>query len=438
MLLKSLRFKILYLICFVAAGIIAAYRLPAYASRMPWVILLIISDMYLFYPISKTDSQLLPLIRKILLTFTILPSVLLICFFLTLAFLSPVEWNPAVRTYLLGFAVLLYTIRIFPLGVFLFHDLRRLFFQTIFQRKINLCRIQRPIAISLIFSMVVSVFYFLGMIFWVYDYQVVEKQIQIQGLPEAYDGFRIVQVSDIHLGRWHSKEPLQRAITIVNSLEPDLIVFTGDLVNYSTEEALPFRNELSTLQAKHGIYAVLGNHDYGDYVRWPDPVKKEANIVDLHELFKDLGWVLLDNKHLILNHAGAALVLAGVGNYSLNSHYPNRARLDEAFAGVPDSSIRILLSHDPRITNDPTFTSNKVDLILSGHTHAMQLGIRVGGIEFSPASLVYEQWGGLYAVQVSDRYWVQIYVNRGLGHIGFPARIGIKPEISLLTLRPAE
>lgn len=436
MSVKSPWFRVIYVACFVTAGIVAAYRLPAYSSRMPWLILLMFSDIYLLFCESKTDFRFYSRLRMTLIVFTIIPSAALISFLLSMAFLSPVEWNPILRTYLLGLVVLFYVLRIFPLCVFLFFDLRKVISQFIFRKNPVIRHLHRPLIISLWISIIAGVFYFSGMLFWVYDYQVVEKQIFIKGLPEAYDGYRIVQLSDIHLGRWHSGKPLQRAVTMVNSLDPELIVFTGDLVNYATTEAYAFKDILGSMKAHHGIYAVLGNHDYGDYMRWADPPEKEANIQKMKELLNEIGWILLDNQHVILNRGGSDLAFAGVGNFSSGGHYPNRADLATALSGIPDSCCIILLSHDPRIINDTTLNFDAVDLILSGHTHALQLGLILGNKEFSPASFVYKHWGGHYNTQAYDYLEVQMYVNRGLGHIGFPARIGIKPEITLIILRP--
>ncbi len=435
---KLLRFRTLYLSIFVAASIIASYYLPAYASRMPWIIMLIISDLYLINWFLKPNISLHHLLRKILVFLTLLPSCMLIGFFLSLVVLSPVDWNPAIRTYILGIVVLFYVIRVFPLCVLLSYDLKRIIGSALLTRRVWLPHIQLPIIISLIFSMVAAIFYLLGMILWVYDFQIVEKQIPVKGLPGIFNGYRIVHISDIHLGRWHSAEPLQRAFNMVNSLNPDLIAFTGDLVNYATSEAQPFKENLASLVAKDGIFGVAGNHDYGDYMRWPDKQKKDANMREMHELFRELGWVWLENSFEIVCHDKNCLCIAGTGNFSINNHYPNRADLQVALKNVPDSCQLILLTHNPKIMSEIKEIDCSINLILSGHTHGLQLGLKLCNREYSLASFVYRHWGGLSEITTARNKKIALYVNRGLGHIAIPLRLGMKPEITLLTLKSVQ
>jgi uncharacterized protein len=395
--------------------------------------LIAVADLYWFWHLAKPPIAQEGIVKRSLIIFGCCPSVMLLVFFLSMAFMSPVDWNPVVRTYLFGAAVFLYILRIPPLLVFLFSDLKGLILKkhsTINNRLLNGFWFR----ISLVFSLIMAIIMTLGMTLWVYDFEIVEEQIPVQGLPQAFEGYRIVHVSDFHLGRWHSAKPLQRAIRIVNSIEPDIIAFTGDLVNYSTSEAWPYRKLLSELKARDGVCAVLGNHDYGDYMRWPSEGAKHANIEAMFTLIDELGWVLLENRHVTLDRNGHCLTLAGTGHYSTKAYIPDRADFKQALSGLPDSCNLILLTHTPEALGSKEFQDQPIDLILSGHTHALQLGFRIGGKVYSPAAFIYRHWGGLYKPDELNRETGYLYVNRGLGHIAFPMRLGMKPEITLLVL----
>lgn len=275
----------------------------------------------------------------------------------------------------------------------------------------------------------------LGMSLWVYDFKVVEKEIPVPGLPEQLDGFRIAHFSDVHLGRWHSAKPLQKAFNMINARQPDLIAFTGDLVNYATSEALPYKSLLAGLQAKHGVYAVLGNHDYGDYMRWPNDEAKQENIRQMEEMMEEIGWVLLENRNLAISQNDHCLAIAGIANFSSSAHYPDRSDLNLALSGIPDSCFVVVLNHHPKAIEKRLEALPSPCLILSGHTHAMQFGMKISGRYYSPSALAFRHWGGLYELSSSDSPNTWLYVNPGLGHIAFPFRIGIKPEITILVLR---
>ncbi|NLN94841.1 MAG: hypothetical protein GX128_01545 [Bacteroidales bacterium] len=437
MKLNSLRFRIIYLILFIIACIIAAYRLPAYINRLPWFIVLVISDLYIYQWLYKPDIRIGRSLRITLVFFTFLPSFMILCFFLSLAIFSPLDWNPVLRTYLLALASLFYLIRLFPLCILLLTDVRKVVVSVILRKKTGYFKIRLPIIVSLIMSFFTAVLYLLGMFYWVYNFQIVEKEVCIKGLPEDFDGYRIVHISDFHLGRWHSKEPLKRAFNMVNSLDPDMIAFTGDLVNYATVEAQPFKEILAGINAKDGIFAVMGNHDYGDYLRWNDADKKTENLKDLQKLYKDLGWVLLDNTNNVIIRKNSRLFIAGTGNFSTSGHYPDYCDLNATLRNIPDSGRLVLLTHNPRIISEIKTIDRSFDLVLSGHTHGLQFGISLCKREFSPALFIFKYWGGFFEIHTNQNQKINLYVNRGLGHIAFPARIGIKPEITLLILKAA-
>jgi len=273
-----------------------------------------------------------------------------------------------------------------------------------------------------------------GVIKWAYDFRVRRENIKIPGLPDSFNGLKIVQISDLHLGSWISTDPLDEAVNIINSLDPDLIFFTGDLVNSTSSEALKFRESLKRLQAKKGIFSILGNHDYGDYVSWPTEEEKVLNMRMLYKFYKSLGWDLLNNSNRIIEENGDRIVVCGVENWSKYERFPNYGRIKDAVSGTNGIPVKILLSHDP--THWEKVISEEypdINLTLSGHTHGFQFGVELKGFRWSLAQYMYKYWAGLYSKKngAQEQY---LYVNRGLGMVGYPGRVGILPEITLITL----
>jgi predicted MPP superfamily phosphohydrolase len=237
-----------------------------------------------------------------------------------------------------------------------------------------------------------------------------------------------VQISDMHLGSYGGDPALVRnGVDLINAEQPDLIVFTGDLVNDYADEAEPFIAELGRLQARIGKYSILGNHDYSDYPKWPDPASKAANLKRLKEIHSEMGFRLLLDEHESLERNGARIGLLGVQNWGHRfQQYGDLAKTLRGTEGLP---FRILLSHDPTHWEHQVLGTG-VDLTLSGHTHGAQLGVKVGNTTYSPAQWIYKHWAGLYADNEQ-----QLYVNRGFGFIGFPGRVGMPPEITVLELQ---
>jgi predicted MPP superfamily phosphohydrolase len=250
-------------------------------------------------------------------------------------------------------------------------------------------------------------------------------------LPKGFDGYRIVQLSDIHTGSWvGNQKAIAELVERVNALQPDLILFTGDLVNQRAVELEGFQSILAGLHARDGVYSVLGNHDYGRYYHWKSPADEAANLDSLRAKEREMGWTLLDNDHRILRHHGDSIRLAGVGNYDdrhLAVHSAPHSDLHKALAGVDsDSLFTILMSHNPLHWRSQVLPESHVRLTLAGHTHGMQV-ILFG---HSLASLLYPEWRGMYTE--GDR---SLYVNIGIGFVGLPLRFGAWPEITLFTLR---
>ena len=256
-------------------------------------------------------------------------------------------------------------------------------------------------------------------------FQVKEVTIESEALPRGFDGYRIVQLSDIHTGSWgNDTAPMLKAVNIINRLQPDLIVFTGDLVNNLASELDAFIPVFSQLKAKHGVYSVLGNHDYSTYIKWDTPLQQEAQLDSLKAKQTRMGWTLLNNRHVKLHQQNDSIALIGVEN-SGRPPFPDHARLSEAMTGTA-GMFQILLSHDPSHWRREVLPKTDIQLMLAGHTHAMQT--RIFG--FTPAQFVYPENDGLY--QEGEQ---MLYVNIGLGHLLYPMRLGAWPEITLLTLK---
>jgi predicted MPP superfamily phosphohydrolase len=265
-----------------------------------------------------------------------------------------------------------------------------------------------------------------------YNYHVRRVQIKFANLPEAFRGMRLVQISDIHAGSFDDEKAVTRGIRQIMSENPDLIVFTGDLVNNKAEELEPYKHVFRQLKAPMGVYSILGNHDYGDYVNWPSPQAKRQNLESLKAGHAHMGWRLLVNEHVKLERNGQSIALIGVENWSNKRNFPRYGRMDLATAGInPEQTpFRILLSHDPSHWDAEVLHQYQdVDLTLSGHTHGMQFGVEIPGIRWSPVQYVYKNWAGLY--QEGRQY---LYVNRGFGFLGYPGRLGIMPEITVIEL----
>lgn len=264
-----------------------------------------------------------------------------------------------------------------------------------------------------------------------YNYKFHKIKLSLKRLPSNFKGFKIVQLSDIHAGSFTQKSPIEKAIEKINALEPDLIVFTGDLVNDLASEMDDYKEVFSKLKAKHGVLSVLGNHDYGIYAfgRENSP-EKEANFRDFLQVHEDMGWLLLRNEHKKITVGDQSIDLIGVENFSSNGRFASYGDLSKASNGLDKNSFKILMSHDPsHWDHEVNKTYKDIDLTLSGHTHGFQFGIETKWLKWSPSQYVYKQWAGLY--QTGEQF---LYVNRGFGNLGYPGRVGILPEVSVIEL----
>lgn len=263
-----------------------------------------------------------------------------------------------------------------------------------------------------------------------YNYHVRNVALSFANLPAAFKGLRIVQISDVHSGSFNNKSAVDHGIQKILNLKPDLILFTGDLVNNKAEEMQHYMDVFSQLKAPMGVYSILGNHDYGDYVDWGSAEEKRKNLERLKGVHAAMGWRLLLNEHVALERNGEKIALLGIENWSAKARFPKYGKMKEAYAGTEGYPFKILMSHDPSHWDAqvrPDYSD--IDLMLSGHTHGMQFGVELPWFKWSPVQYVYKQWAGLYEEGAQ-----KLYVNRGYGFIGYPGRVGILPEITLIEL----
>jgi len=264
-----------------------------------------------------------------------------------------------------------------------------------------------------------------------YDYQVREYELTFNDLPDAFDGYKITQLSDIHVGSFDDKKEVKYAIDLANEQQSDLILFTGDLVNNEAKEMHGWESIFGSLKAKDGVYSVLGNHDYGDYVQWDTDEAKEENMQHLYKIQKDMGWRLMLDENEKITRGTDSISLVGVQNWG-GGRFPKYGDLEKASQGLSKEEFKVLLSHDPthwdlQVKDD----EKKYHLTLSGHTHGMQFGIEIPGfIKLSPAWFVYKKWAGIY--KEAGQF---LNVNRGFGFLGYSGRAGIWPEITVITLK---
>lgn len=264
-----------------------------------------------------------------------------------------------------------------------------------------------------------------------YNFKVLKYTLEFDDLPDAFDGYRITQISDVHSGSFDNRNKIEYAVGLINQQKSDVLLFTGDMVNNMATEMEPWADLFSTLEAKDGKYSVLGNHDYGDYVEWDTEEAKQKNLDDLKKLQKDIGFDLLLNDSRFLEKGNDRIALVGVENWGKGG-FKKAGDLTKAAEKISKDDFKILMSHDPTHWEEKVLADDyHYHLTLSGHTHGMQFGIEIPGwIKWSPAKWRYKHWAGIY--NEGGEY---INVNRGFGFLGYPGRVGIWPEITVITLK---
>ena len=263
-----------------------------------------------------------------------------------------------------------------------------------------------------------------------YNYQVKKIKLGFPGLPAAFNGLRIVHISDIHSGSFQNKQAVEHGIDMILQEKPDLILFTGDLVNDRADEMKDYQDVFGRLKAPMGVYSTLGNHDYGDYVAWPSPQEKKTNLDQLKQVHANMGWRLLMNEHVLLEKEGTQIALLGIENWGAKGNFPKYGKMELAYPGTEQVPFKLLMSHDPSHWDaEVRVKYPDIDLMLAGHTHGMQFVVENPYFRWSPVQWMYKQWAGLY-----EEGKQKLYINRGFGFIGYPGRVGILPEITVIQL----
>lgn len=406
-----------------------------------FLLIMLILDTYVFQAVKTISQSASPknkvIIYSVYWTITFLAVIGFLMFALTNRELLP----KTLRTYLFAIIIGLFLAKIATVVLLLIDDIRRgaqwlagkLFYSNTEGEAMNSDGITRSVFLSW-FGLAVGGTLFGSLIYGFsnkYKYNIKRVQLAFDNLPKGFKGMRILHISDIHSGSFTDKAAVHHGIKEILKEKADVILFTGDLVNDKATEMADYMDIFSELKAPMGVYSTLGNHDYGDYVKWPvDGISKEQNLSNLKDIHATLGWRLLMNEHVVLEKNGDQLALLGIENWSAKANFPKHGRMDLAHPGTEKYPFKILMSHDPSHWDaeiKPKY--GDIDLMLSGHTHGMQFGIDVPGFKWSPVQYVYKQWAGLY-----EDLQQKLYVNRGFGFIGYPGRVGILPEITIIEL----
>ena len=269
-----------------------------------------------------------------------------------------------------------------------------------------------------------------GILSGAHDYRVRRVKLVLKNLPRSFDGLKIAQLSDIHSGSFFNKTAVKGGVEMLLAEKPDVVFFTGDLVNNRADEVRDYISIFEKVKAPMGVFSTLGNHDYGDYMAWENEQAQRQNLQNLMHAHKLLGWNLMMDTHTTLKQSGDEIAIVGIQNWG-SGRWPKYGNLAKAYAGTEDYPVKLLLSHDPSHWDAqvrPQFPD--IDVQFAGHTHGMQFGIEIPGFRWSPAQYVYKQWAGLY--QEGEQ---RLYVNRGYGYLGYPGRVGILPEITIFELK---
>jgi len=407
-----------------------------------WIVAMIMAaiDFYVFQVVKMLCQGSSPRSKSIIFTTYWTLSIAIILVFIFLPFLNSERLPKNLRNYLFATIIGFFFAKLIASVFFLVDDLRRaiqwavakIFFRNTegesqvnegISRSVFLSWIGIGIGGTLISSLIYG---FSNK----YNYHIRRVPLSFSNLPPAFRGLKIVQISDIHSGSFDNKKAVERGVQMILDLKPDLILFTGDLINDRATEMLGYEDVFSRLKAPMGVFSTLGNHDYGDYVKWPSQDVRDLNIDHLKNLQAAMGWRLLMNEHVVLEKEGQEIALIGIENWSAKARFPKHGKMWEAYPGAEKYPFKILMSHDPSHWDAevrPRY--GDIDLTLAGHTHGMQFGIEIPGFKWSPVKYVYDQWAGLY-----EEGNQKLYVNRGYGFIGYPGRVGILPEITLIEL----
>ena len=414
--------------------------------RSPTFVLIILAimillDTYVFQAIKMVSHSASPKTKTIIYIIYWTISILAIIGFLIFVLTGPDFLPKKLRTYLFATVVGLFFGKLISVIFFLVDDVRRLiqwvagklFFRNTEGEQLTEGGISRSAFLSWL-GLAAGGTLFGSLVYGFsnkYNYEVRRLKLSFDNLPASFKGLKIVHISDIHSGSFTNKNAVMRGVKKIMDEKADLILFSGDLVNDRATEMEDYMDVFSQIKAPMGVYSTFGNHDYGDYVSWPyNGISKQQNLINLAKVHAELGWRLLMNEHVILEKNGEEIALLGIENWSNKARFPKHGRMDLAYPGSEKYPFKILMSHDPSHWHaQVTPQYPDVDLTLSGHTHGMQFGIEIPGFHWSPVQYVYKEWAGLY-----EEGKQKLYVNRGYGFIGYPGRVGILPEITVIEL----
>lgn len=405
------------------------------------VAIMLLMDTYIFQAIKTVSQSVSPRLKVfIYATYWVLSALAIICFIL-FVFTEQDFMGRRFRTYLFSTFIGLFMAKLVAIFFFIIDDLRRgiqwvsgkLFFNNTDVEEMSGDGITRSTFLSWL-GLAAGGTLFSSLLYGYtnkYNYHVKRIQLAYDNLPAAFKGMKIVHISDIHSGSFTDKNAVMKGVEKILNEKADLILFTGDIVNDRATEMDEYKEVFNKLQAPMGVFSILGNHDYGDYVRWPfNGVSKDQNLENIKKVHADIGWKLLMNEHVELEKNGEKIALIGIENWSNKARFPRHGRMDLAHPGAEKFPFKILLSHDPSHWDaqvKPQYPD--VDLTLSGHTHGMQFGVEIPGFKWSPVQYMYKQWHGLY-----EDGKQKLYVNPGYGFLGYPGRVGVLAEITVIEL----
>lgn len=412
-------------------------------SSPVWLVLagfMILLDLYVFQIVKLVSSGSGPKTKSILFIAYWIISIGAIVLLFILPLLNLEKDFKGVRSTIFALLIALFLAKLVAAIFFLVDDLRRgvqwiagkLFFRNTEGEQMEEGKISRSVFLSWVGIAIGGSLFgsLLSGFSNKYNYRIKRIKLKYPNLPASFRGLKIVQISDIHSGSFTDKGAVQKGVDKILELRPDMILFTGDLVNNTSREMKDYIDVFSKLKAPLGVYSTLGNHDYGDYMEWPSKEAKKQNLEQLKLVHAQMGWRLLMNEHVLIEKDGQQIAVIGVENWSSKARFPKYGNLNKAYAGSENVPFKILLSHDPSHWDGEVRPKyGGIDLMLAGHTHGMQFGVEIPWLKWSPVQYVYKQWAGLYEAGAQ-----KLYVNRGFGFIGYPGRVGILPEITLFEL----
>jgi uncharacterized protein len=398
-------------------------------------------DFYVFQGVRTLLQNSGPTVKRLVYGAYWLFSLALIAGIIVFFFINGHTWSRSARTLFIGLEVFNLFPKLFFMLFIMLDDLQRLvrwvgqkfFVLTGHQPAAfteDLSRADFLIKTGAVVATVPLVSISYGIMKGAHDYKIRRVPLPLKNLPSSFHGLKIAQISDIHTGSFYSKTAVKGGVEMLLREKPDMVFFTGDLVNEVASEVKDYTDVFSKVKAPLGVFSTLGNHDYGDYVQWESAEAKRKNLQTLMAAHKYMGWDLLMNEHRFLSESGDKLAIIGVENWGAGKRWPKYGQLQKAVSGTDDTAVKLLLSHDPSHWDAqirPMFKD--IDVTFAGHTHGCQFGVELGHLRWSPAQYFYKHWAGLY--QEDNQL---LYVNRGYGYIGFPGRIGMPPEITVFEL----